>query len=119
MIHRITRYADVGKHLSELFPIKHPQVETSRMLLFMFAVLVFVICLEMFLHVMEHTTKRKPKYTDMLHKTTQELMIVGLIYLLVKLCVSTGLAKGNGLSSRCLGSDSNDKKVYDPRAPPV
>ncbi|KAF0771695.1 hypothetical protein AaE_002407 [Aphanomyces astaci] len=51
-------------------------VETSRMLLFMFAVLVFVICLEMFLHVMEHTTKRKPKYTDMLHKTTQELMIV-------------------------------------------
>ncbi|RHY85697.1 hypothetical protein DYB26_011623 [Aphanomyces astaci] len=72
-------------------------VETSRVLLFMFAVLVFVICLEMFLHFLEHITKRKPKYADMLHKTTQELMIVGLIYLIVKLCVSTGLAKANGM----------------------
>ncbi|CAK4073005.1 unnamed protein product, partial [Aphanomyces euteiches] len=32
----------------------------------------------------------------MLHKTTQELMIVGLIYLLVKFCTATGLADKNG-----------------------
>ncbi|ETV78136.1 hypothetical protein H257_08340 [Aphanomyces astaci] len=43
----------------------------------------------MFVRFMEHATTRKTKYADMLHKTTQELMIVGLIYLLVKLCVFT------------------------------
>ncbi|RHY25139.1 hypothetical protein DYB32_008505, partial [Aphanomyces invadans] len=80
----------------------YDQVEASRVLLFMFAVLVFVICLEFFLHFLEHATKRKPKYADMLHKTTQELMIVGLIYLLVKFCVSTGLAKANGLVYQAL-----------------
>ncbi|ETV98547.1 hypothetical protein H310_08672 [Aphanomyces invadans] len=80
----------------------YDQVEASRVLLFMFAVLVFVICLELFLHFLEHATKRKPKYADMLHKTTQELMIVGLIYLLVKFCVSTGLAKANGLVYQAL-----------------
>ncbi|KAF0682720.1 Aste57867_25171 [Aphanomyces stellatus] len=75
----------------------YDKVEASRVLLFVFAVLVFVIALELFLHFLEHATKRKKKYADMLHKTTQELMIVGLIYLLVKFCVSTGLAKKNGL----------------------
>ncbi|CAK4618189.1 unnamed protein product [Aphanomyces euteiches] len=73
------------------------KVEVSRVLLFVYAVLVFVIILELFLHYLEHKTKQSPKYADMLHKTTQELMIVGLIYLLVKFCTVTGLAKKNGL----------------------
>ncbi|KAH9181426.1 hypothetical protein AeNC1_016598, partial [Aphanomyces euteiches] len=64
--------------------------------LFVYAVLIFVIILELFLHYLEHKTKQSPKYADMLHKTTQELMIVGLIYLLVKFCTATGLADKNG-----------------------
>ncbi|CAK4081354.1 unnamed protein product [Aphanomyces euteiches] len=75
----------------------YEKVEASRVLFFVFAVLVFVIILELFLHYLEHKTKQSPKYADMLHKTTQELMIVGLIYLMVKFCIAAGLAKKNGL----------------------
>ncbi|KAG9398511.1 hypothetical protein AC1031_014294 [Aphanomyces cochlioides] len=74
----------------------YEKVEVSRVLLFVYAVLVFVIVLELFLHYLEHKTKQSPKYADMLHKTTQELMIVGLICLLVKFCIAAGLAKKNG-----------------------
>ncbi|KDO16739.1 hypothetical protein SPRG_17769, partial [Saprolegnia parasitica CBS 223.65] len=62
-------------------------LETSDVLLYVACLVVFVIVLDAFLHSLEHAFKRHRKYAEMLHKTTQELMIVGLIYLMVKFCL--------------------------------
>ncbi|RHY30973.1 hypothetical protein DYB32_003881 [Aphanomyces invadans] len=71
-------------------------LETERVILFIFLVVLFVATLELALHHIQRVCRQHPKYAKMLHKTTQELMIVGLIYMLVKFCVYTKLAEKGG-----------------------
>ncbi|KAF0687313.1 Aste57867_20923 [Aphanomyces stellatus] len=84
-------------------------LETSRVLLFIFLVVIFVAALELALHHIERVCRKHHKYAKMLHKTTQgpfpslvvsltlvELMIVGLIYMVVKFCVYTKIAAAGG-----------------------
>ncbi|RQM22805.1 hypothetical protein B5M09_003400 [Aphanomyces astaci] len=70
-----------------------------------------LICLEMFVRFMEHATTRKTKYADMLHKTTQELMIVGLIYLLVKLNDSDSAPGGQADAVGCAADSDSDQRL--------
>ncbi|KAH9184355.1 hypothetical protein AeNC1_013669 [Aphanomyces euteiches] len=71
-------------------------LKTSRVLLFIFLVVLFVATLELGLYHIQRVCRKHPKYSKMLHKTSQELMIVGLIYMLVKFCVYTGMAVKGG-----------------------
>ncbi|KDO20310.1 hypothetical protein SPRG_14445 [Saprolegnia parasitica CBS 223.65] len=85
-------------------------LETSDVLLYVACLVVFVIVLDAFLHSLEHTFKRHRKYAEMLHKTTQELMIVGLIYLMVKFCLYVGLVAKGGIAYQAM--DAADILVF-------
>ncbi|OQR87365.1 hypothetical protein ACHHYP_08962 [Achlya hypogyna] len=84
--------------------------ETQDVLLYVAYLVVFVIVLEYLLHSLEHAIKRHRKYAEMLHKTTQELMIVGLIYLMVKFCLYVGLVEKGGLAYQAM--DAADILVF-------
>ncbi|KAF0752396.1 hypothetical protein AaE_006055 [Aphanomyces astaci] len=75
---------------------KEEDLESNRVILFIFLVVLFVATLELALHHIHRVCRQHPKYAKMLHKTTQELMIVGLIYMLVKFCVYSNLAEKGG-----------------------
>ncbi|OQS02512.1 hypothetical protein THRCLA_05113 [Thraustotheca clavata] len=85
-------------------------LETSSVLLYVAYLVVFVIVLEHILHTLEHAFKAHRKYADMLHKITQELMIVGLIYLVVKFCLFTGIIEKGGLAYQAM--DAADILVF-------
>ncbi|OQR95385.1 hypothetical protein THRCLA_07916 [Thraustotheca clavata] len=57
----------------------------QRVLLWTFFVVIFVSLLETGLHKLIHLCKDHRKYNEMLNKVTGELMVVGFIYLIVKL----------------------------------
>jgi hypothetical protein len=66
------------------------KINADCVMLYILALVVFVIILEAFLHHLHHIVKKHHKYAEMLHKTTSELMVVGLIYMLVKFMVFVG-----------------------------
>ncbi|OQR83665.1 hypothetical protein ACHHYP_14426 [Achlya hypogyna] len=69
----------------------------ERVLLCTLLVIIFVVLLEAGLHQLTHLCKRHHKYYEMLTKTTGELMIVGLIYLLVKCVTYFGIIQAYGV----------------------
>ncbi|OQS02356.1 hypothetical protein THRCLA_21442, partial [Thraustotheca clavata] len=69
----------------------------ERVLLWTFIVVIFVSLLEEGLHQLHHICKKYPKYDEMLQKITGELMVVGLIYLLVKLICYFNFIKYGGV----------------------
>ncbi|EQC31110.1 hypothetical protein SDRG_11295 [Saprolegnia diclina VS20] len=69
----------------------------ERVLLCTLLLILFVVILEAGLHKLTHACKRHHKYYEMLNKTTGELMIVGLIYVLVKATTYVGAIQSYGV----------------------
>jgi hypothetical protein len=68
-------------------------IKVDHVMLYIAILAVFVMVLEACLHHLQQLVKKRSKYAEMLHKTTSELMIVGLIYMIVKATIFLGLGK--------------------------
>ncbi|ETW06886.1 hypothetical protein H310_03010 [Aphanomyces invadans] len=75
---------------------------TDKVARTIFCVLVFVIALETYLHKLQHKLRHNKKYLELFNKITTEFMVVGLIYLLVKVVMYLGWIPYGGLEYQAL-----------------